>query len=109
MPWVPDARAAQTLGMESMTNLLRVAFRAKHKTHPQYAGWEADAVAMVVKATVDGNGNSFSRADKGDVVLVKPREAAGWFPSQTPATRLAWCPRVGWNVSIPASYLEEAA
>lgn len=73
-------------------------FEQAHADHPQYDGWTDSAVAQVVVNRLNGGGTSFTRAEPGDVVLVKRKWVGFGLNSRFEVT--AYCPRVGWNVAI---------
>lgn len=89
-----EVLAADQAGQE-----LRCLWMREMGDYPQYENWLDGTEVAVITQTVGGRG-TFVRAEVGDVVLLKPEVAS--LCGTTRASDVAWCPRVGWNVSIHA-------
>jgi hypothetical protein len=85
---------------------LREEFTGAHARYPQYAGWTAGTVLGVTRHPIGGHG-TFTRAETGDLVLVKRDHCRPWVGC-TPSD-VAYVPRVGWIVSIAYCHVDDVA
>jgi hypothetical protein len=84
--------------------VLREEFTEHHKRFDQYRGWTEGTVLGVACQQIGGHG-TFVRAEAGDLLLVKRdrhRPWAGCRPDD-----VAYAPRIGWNVAIFYSRVED--
>ena len=79
-------------------------FTEAHKRYPQYRGWTDGTTLGVARHMIGGHG-TFTRAEAGDLVLVKRVKFRPWIGC-TPHD-VAYVPRVGWIVSIAYTQVDE--
>ena len=82
-------------------------FTNVHAEHPQYDDW-FDGYRWEVRrvSRTIGGGNTFVRAEVGDLVLVRFAESRGYLTS-IPNYDSIYCPRVGWIVAGRANFETE--
>ena len=85
---------------------LREEFTEHHKRWDTYRGWTEGTTLGIVMRRIGGDG-TFVRAEPMDLVLVKRGRYRGWALSGLHSDDVAYCPRVGWNVSIAYCVVEE--
>lgn len=95
-PEPPTVTNLEVHGAAGCLAALREEFTWHHSPWRQYRGW-ADSTALGVVRSRIGGGHTFVRAEPGDLVLVRREHG----------TRVAYVPRVGWNVCIDSCNVEE--
>lgn len=83
---------------------LREEFTEAHKRYPQYRGWTDGTSLGVARQQIGGHG-TFTRAEAGDLVLVKRDRWRPWIGCAS--HDVAWVPRVGWIVSIAYAQVDD--
>jgi hypothetical protein len=101
-PQPPTVTDLLVYGPDVCLAALREEFAEHHKRWGQYAGWTENTTLGIVARRI-GGGETFVRAEPGDLVLIKRGRYRGWALSGLHSDDVAYCPRVGWNVSIAHS------
>jgi hypothetical protein len=83
---------------------LREEFTSAHARYPQYRGWTEGTTLGVARQQIGGHG-TFTRAEAGDLVLVKRDRWRPWIGCAS--HDVAYVPRVGWNVSIAYTQVDD--